>query len=165
MPNPVHKESFQLLSVPKNSSFPNSKLPLIVYKNVIQGSSAAHVSLFRNHLWENSWVNGIYSFHHYHSTAHEVLGVCSGWVRAQFGGDKGQILQIQHGDVVVIPAGVAHKKIDQSPDFLIVGAYPRGQRADMQYGKKGERPDADNRINMLSLPQLDRPGIWKTRPY
>ena len=37
----------------------------------------------------------------------------------------------------------------------MVGAYPAGQSPDMCYGKAGERPQADDRIAKLSLPDLD----------
>ncbi len=73
------------------------------------------------------WRNGIYGFHHYHSTAHEVLGVYAGWTDVQFGGQAGIGVRLEKNDVVLIPAGVAHKNLAQSTGFGIVGAYPRGQ--------------------------------------
>jgi uncharacterized protein YjlB len=62
---------------------------------------------------------------------HEVLGIAAGWVRAGLGGESGQTVELRAGDVVVIPAGVAHKNEGESPDLLVVGAYPRGQSPDM----------------------------------
>ena len=59
------------------------------------------------------------------------------------------------GDVIVIPAGVSHKNIDQSPDFRCVGAYPKGQSPDMQYGKPGERPLTDQNIRSVPFPKTD----------
>ena len=61
--------------------------------------------------WSNAWRNGIYPFHHFHSIAHEVLGIATGEVRVMFGGSAGQELMVQAGDVVVIPAGVAHRNV------------------------------------------------------
>ncbi|MGD9317724.1 MAG: hypothetical protein PVG56_12880 [Anaerolineae bacterium] len=60
-----------------------------------------------------------------------------------------------HGDVLIIPTGVAHKNLGSSPDFGVVGAYPRGQRPDMNYGRPGERLQADERIAGVPLPQAD----------
>jgi uncharacterized protein YjlB len=65
------------------------------------------------------------------------------------------MLSVQAGDVVIIPAGVAHKNLGSSGDFRVVGAYPHGQSPDMQYGKSGERPSADEAIAATSLPKAD----------
>ena len=97
----------------------------------------------------------MYPYHHYHSTAHEVLGVYSGSASVRFGGEQGAIEVIGAGDVAVIPAGVAHKCLQASEDFRVVGAYPRGQRWDMRYGNPGERPEADRNIATLPDPQKD----------
>ena len=71
----VHKE------LKDDGIFPNNTLPVILYKKVIDFSIVSGASvienIFQSNGWGNSWRNGIYSFHHYHSTAHEVLGSCS----------------------------------------------------------------------------------------
>ena len=143
-----------------DGTFPNSKYPVIVYKDKIDfskknGPTAVEV-LFQKNGWGNSWRNGIYSYHHYHSTAHEVLGVYSGSADVMLGGEtKGESFHIEKGDVVLIPAGVAHKKLSSSDDFRVVGAYPEGQSWDMNYGKEGERPAADKNISKVPYPQND----------
>jgi uncharacterized protein YjlB len=102
-----------------------------------------------------TWRNGIYSYHHYHSTAHEVLGCYRGSAKVQFGGESGIVEELSAGDVVIIPAGVGHKNLGASADFAVVGAYPRGQDYDMNYGKPGERPRADENIARVPLPETD----------
>ena len=62
---------------------------------------------------------------------------------------------VRPGDVIVIPAGVAHKNLGASADFRVVGAYPRGQHPDLCTGKPGERPQADRRIARVPLPEQD----------
>ena len=150
-----------------DGTYPNNDLPLVLLKQAIQStgpiSSSTIENVFHENNWVNSWRNGLYSFHHYHSTAHEVLGIYSGWVKAQLGGPGGKIVTVEVGDVVIIPAGVAHKNIDQSPDFKVVGAYPTGQIPDMKYGKPGERPGADQNIQNVDLPEYD-PVYGKTGP-
>jgi len=147
--------------------FPNNRLPLILYIGAINFSEGDGVSkvekIFRTNHWGNSWRNGIYGFHHYHSTAHEVLGVYSGSAKVQLGGEQGQTFKIEKGDIVLIPAGVAHKNLGSSVDFRVVGAYPEGQSWDMNYGNEGERPVADENIKNVPLPETD-PVFGKSGP-
>ena len=143
-----------------DGTFPNhSTLPLVVYRGVLvlpQSNPAATLeALFELNGWNGCWRNGIYGFHHYHSTAHEVLGVYGGSARVQLGGDQGAALAVVRGDVIIIPAGVAHKNLGADSDFRVVGAYPQGQRPDMCYGKTGERPQADSNIARVALPKMD----------
>jgi uncharacterized protein YjlB len=107
----------------------NPRLPLIVYRGVLhaqEGRDRATVceDLFAKHGWSNGWRNGIYPFLHFHTRTHEVLGIARGTARVEFGGDKGQTLEVQAGDVVVLPAGTGHRRVSSSADLLVVGAYP-----------------------------------------
>ena len=95
--------------------------------------------MFDKNRWPSSWRNGIFGFHHYHSTAHEVLGVYGGAAKVQLGGEGGIICDLKIGDVVVIPAGVSHKKLSSTGDFRVVGAYPAGQSPDMCYPRYAAR--------------------------
>ena len=94
-------------------------------------------------------------FAHYHSTTHEILGVYCGTATLRLGGEHGRNLDVHSGDVVVIPAGVAHQKIDASSDFAVVGAYPDGRDWDLMRGLAGERPKADRKISALPIPDND----------
>jgi len=139
--------------------FPNSDLPLIVYRGVFDrhgpdAESHARDLLARHH-WTGGWVNGIYGFHHYHSTSHEVLVITVGQAKVQFGGEHGITAEVTAGDAVVIPAGVAHKNLGSSADFTVVGAYPDGRSYDMCYGKQGERPMTDRNIAQVPLTHID----------
>jgi uncharacterized protein YjlB len=143
-----------------DGAFPNnSKLPLLVYPGILvlppTNPAAGVEKLFELNGWHGCWRNGIYGFHHYHSTAHEVLGVYGGSAQVQMGGKHGASLTVTCGDVIIIPAGVAHKNIGADSDFRVVGAYPRGQGPDMCYGKSGERPRADHNISKVALPKMD----------
>jgi uncharacterized protein YjlB len=138
-----------------DGSFPNNPRPLLLYNRSVSTDPAVIEALFTSNDWPSAWRNGVYPYHHYHSTAHEALGVYSGSATVQFGGPKGEIATIRPGDVAVIPAGVAHKCLEPSPDFRIVGAYPLGQRWDMCYGKADERPTADRNIAAVPDPGKD----------
>lgn len=49
------------------------------------------------------------------------------------------------GDVVVVPAGVAHRLLeDVEGGFEMVGSYPKGCSWDMCYGKGGEEKKAES---------------------
>lgn len=142
-----------------DGTFPNNgKLPVLLYK------SAWKLPLFkatfiktelRRHLWENSWKAGIYDYHHYHSVAHEVLCAYRGETKVLLGGENGVIVNFESGDVLIIPAGVAHKNLEPDNLFKCVGAYPKGQNYDMNYGKPSERPAADQHIKNVPLPEMD----------
>jgi uncharacterized protein YjlB len=139
-------------------AFPNSRLPALVYRGVL-GADAdlapSFEALFEKNGWTGSWRNGLYRTHHYHSTAHEVLGVYRGYVKVRLGGPDGPIVELRAGDVAIIPAGVAHKNEASSDDFGVVGAYPTGSSPDLQYGKPGERPRTDRNIEAAALPGRD----------
>jgi uncharacterized protein YjlB len=137
--------------------FPNSKFPALVYQRVLAGEdlAARFEALFAQHGWTGSWRNGLYRTHHYHSTAHEVLGVYRGHVKVRLGGPEGRLVTLEAGDVAVVPAGVAHKNEAQSDDFGVVGAYPTGTSPDMNYGKSGERPRTDQNIARVARPPKD----------
>ncbi|SPE63336.1 conserved hypothetical protein [Verrucomicrobia bacterium] len=137
----------------------NPKLPLLIYQGAVklntQDGASIIEQLLEAHQWGGSWRNGIYPYVHYHSTAHEVLAVFSGSAKVQFGGKHGVSVTLHTGDVVIIPAGVAHKKLGSSQSFAVVGAYPKGQEWDMCYGKTDERPEVDRNIASVALPAAD----------
>ena len=68
---------------------PNSRLPLVVYRGALPAGSdraAACERMFAENGWPDAWRNGIYPHHHYHSTAHEVLGIARGLAQVRLGG-------------------------------------------------------------------------------
>lgn len=137
---------------------PNSELPLLVYPGALGADArdpARCKALFEANGWSGAWTDGVFSYHHYHSTSHEVLGVIGGEARVTFGGESGETLRVGAGDVVVIPAGVGHKNAGASPDFTVVGAYPEGRSWDVLTGEPGERPEALENIKNVPLPEKD----------
>ena len=124
----------------------NPRCPVLVYAAVApsaqdgeRDSASYFEALFDRHDWGNGWRNGIFPYHHFHSTAHEVLGIYSGWAEVVMGGENGMTLTVKAGDVVVVPAGVAHKKIRSGEGFACVGAYPLGQVPDQCRPGSGDR--------------------------
>lgn len=140
-----------------DGSFPNSRLPLLLYRAAVADPSpAAMEAMFARNGWPPAWRASVFTYHHYHSRSHECLGVATGAARLQFGGPAGRAFDVRAGDVVVIPAGVAHQRLSSSPDFLVVGCYPPGQdNWDILRGEPGERPQADRNIAAVALPATD----------
>ena len=144
--------------------FPNnSNLPVLIYKNASAAArSRAAESLARwfestwsQHGWRAAWRYGVYEFPHYHSTAHEILGVYRGHATLRLGDNAGKTFAVETGDVIVLPAGTAHQNLGASADFHVVGGYPVGQHADLLHGRPGERPAADQRIAAVPPPKTD----------
>lgn len=133
----------------------NPKLPVVVYIGAMKENPGDTESVFNGNNWRNSWVNGVFGYHHYHSNTHEVLGVISGSAVLQLGGDNGEKLGVKSGDVLVLPAGTGHKRLASSVDFSVAGAYPEGMSYNLQTGKAGERPRVLEEIAGVPLPGTD----------
>lgn len=136
----------------------NLHYPLLIYKQISwemhEPPQTIQDRLAKND-WSHSWVDSIYDFHHYHSNTHEVLVIISGNCQVQFGGEHGPIYTVHPGDVVIIPAGVAHKSLSMNPHFRCIGAYPFDVEYDMNHGNKEEYPKAIEAIKHVGLPKKD----------
>ena len=143
----------------------NQRLPVILYRCAIDAAggdlAAAFEARFRQNGWEPRWRNGVYPFHHYHSTAHEVLGFADGTARLLIGGPNGHEVVVSAGDCALLPAGTGHRRLDASNNFQVVGAYPPDQRCDLQLSAIAKQ--AIERMVELQFPSLD-PVMGKTGP-
>lgn len=140
-----------------DGSIPNSALPVLHYQAALDADAdaAAYEDLFAGHGWLGAWRDGIYSFHHFHSTAHEVLGIARGSATVVLGGPNGRRFELNAGDVVVLPAGTGHCNAGSSADLLVVGAYPNGMSWDLRRGDPGEHEEALSNIAAVPLPEQD----------
>jgi uncharacterized protein YjlB len=159
MPNPPDTLTIEEHFFADDGRVPNnSSLPLIVYRSALATGPrcvADCEKLFADNGWSGGWRNGIYAHHHYHGTAHEVLGIAAGSVRVRLGGEDGTTVELHAGDVVVIPAGVAHKNECASPDLVVVGAYPGGKSPDMCTPTAQGRERALRHVREVPLPASD----------
>lgn len=135
---------------------PNSPLPVLVYHGVDGAGGASECQeLFARNGWLGAWVDGIFSFHHFHSTAHEVLGIVGGSAAVALGGPEGRRFDVRTGDVLVLPAGTGHCNAGSSGDLVVVGAYPNGMRWDLRRGDPAERDEVLANIKAVPLPDAD----------
>lgn len=139
-----------------DGAIPNSPLPLLVYRDAVPADPAAIERVFAANRWPPAWRDGVHPFHHFHSNAHEALGVARGEATVLFGGAAGRELTVKAGDVVVVPAGVGHCNVRQSADLLIVGAYPdNARRPDMHRGRAVDHDDVVANVASVPMPLAD----------
>jgi uncharacterized protein YjlB len=112
-----------------NGRMPNSRLPLLVYRNVFQCRAAEMEARLRGNQWMPTWHSpiGFFPRHHFHSQSHELIVLIRGEACGQFGGHDGRPATLRKGDAVVIPAGVGHAGISITPDLFVTGAFPAGR--------------------------------------
>jgi len=156
----VQLETWQ---APPGDRIPNNpRFAVLLYRGVAaaeDGAGAAR-ALFADHGWRGSWVDGVFDFHHFHSTSHEVLAVVAGAATLELGGPQGRAFAVAAGDVVVLPAGTGHRRATARDGFTVVGAYPAGQEDyDLLRGDDpAEVAAARERIAALGPPPADPVG-------
>jgi uncharacterized protein YjlB len=115
----------------KAEDVPNATLPVILYRAVLDAHASGKAKAFRERFKENGWTgvwtDTVYDYTHFHSNAHEVLGIAEGRVSLMLGGEKGSLFRLKAGDMLILPAGVGHRRVGRDDGLKVIGAYPRGQ--------------------------------------
>jgi uncharacterized protein YjlB len=142
------------LTFDDDGGIPNSALPVLVYRGALQRDAgpAAYEERFAGNGWLGAWRDGIYPFHHFHSTSHEVLGIAAGTANVVLGGRQGSRVELSAGDIVVLPAGTGHCNAGSAPGLLVVGAYPNGMSWDLRRGDPAEHDEVLANIARVPLP-------------
>jgi uncharacterized protein YjlB len=148
---------------PPGDRIPNNpRFAVLIYRDVGDAVSDADGAreLFALHGWGGAWVDGVFGFHHFHSTSHEALAVVAGRATLELGGAQGESFDVAAGDVLVLPAGTGHRRASSDPGFTVVGAYPAGQEDyDLLRGDDpAEVEAARERIASLGPPPSDPVG-------
>jgi len=138
----------------------NPRFPLIHYRSAVVFDSKYDPApifevLFKHYGWVDQWRDGIYPYLHFHTKAHEVLGIARGNARVQFGGKHGRTLALKPGDVVILPSGTGHRRLSASDDLLVVGAYPEGSAYDEPKPEEADAAMARKSIAAVPIPPHD----------
>ena len=137
----------------------NPNLPLVLYRGAVDVSgadpAAAFEKAFAAHGWVDGWRNGIFDFLHFHTRTHEVLGIARGTAKVEFGGAKGETVELQAGDVAILPVGTGHRRLSGSRDLLVVGAYPLNGSLDQKRPGEIEHAKAVDNVAKVPLPEMD----------
>lgn len=151
------KMQVETLQLSRNGWMPNNeRLPVLLYRRAFDPGGEIVEKMetaFQQNAWPTQWRNGVYDFHHYHSTAHEVLGFAGGTAKLMLGGEGGKEIKVEAGDVVVLPTGTGHCRLEADRDFLVLGAYPVDQHWDIC--RAAPSAEAIKRMRQLRFPGSD----------
>ncbi|VUC29918.1 unnamed protein product [Clonostachys rosea] len=114
---------------------PNSKLPVLLYRNALP--FPLEEDIVKEFLESNHWIHGgtwnAVPRHHFHPNTHECYGIAivEGSSELLIGvgpldsETDGEVIHVESGDVIVLPAGVSHCSKSFSHDYRYLGAYPK----------------------------------------
>ncbi|KAJ3528284.1 hypothetical protein NM208_g10273 [Fusarium decemcellulare] len=149
---------------------PNNVLPVLVYRGVLPEphNEASTTELLESHGW-GTW--GTIVTKHFHPNTHECYGVFQGESELIFGAggaddeDAGVKCHVGAGDVIVVPAGVAHASVsdqdktkDKSEKYRYIGVYPEGApKWRSEFGKVPlvEKQELLDEISEVPVPSQD----------
>ncbi|MFW2541175.1 cupin domain-containing protein [Primorskyibacter sp. 2E107] len=142
---------------PPNAGMPNNPvLPVLLQTAAFVPESAqATCARMERNGWAGTWVWTVFDFHHYHPDAHEALAVASGTARLLIGGPQGTAFTMAAGDLLILPAGTGHCRLEQDDAFQICGAYPPGQESFTTRRLEDARPEDAGLIAATPLPGSD----------
>lgn len=152
---------YQLLRLPPNGWVPNNRmLPVIVYRRALLPDTSDPASLaeafdarFSAHGWPPQWRDTVFDYHHFHSTAHEVLAVFGGRAELILGGPGGHLLRVSAGDTLLLPAGTGHCLASRESGFQVSAGYPAGQQWDIR--RDALTPEEASVMEALPFPRCD----------
>ena len=156
--------------IPRHGGIPNTSiqhLPLLIYYRCFPPAATAHT--MRMQLQIAGAVlphrpNAMDTTTYFHDDSYGVLAVCDGKARLCFGGEENPDRVepvLEEGDVVIIPAGVGYRLLDElEPPFRVIAAFPPGATQSCYLGTESE---LDRTGNVAQSPCLIRDPIYGPR--
>ena len=157
----VRELKVEVIPQPRTARFPGpAGLPVLVYRSAFrerdpEACAALIERTFGHNGWRNGWRDTVYDYDHFHTSAHEVLGCYRGRATLQLAGPEGPTCELSAGDVLLLPAGAAHRRLAAEGEFAVVGCYAEGREYDMQRGDQGDASQIEQRLKALPLPARD----------
>ncbi|MEJ2880973.1 cupin domain-containing protein [Pedobacter sp. GR22-6] len=149
----------EILNLGDDGIIPNSKYPVVIYHGVFDENGKITADFLEERFAQNGWSNAfrwrVYDYHHYHTNTHEVLGVYKGTAELQLGGPQGEKINVEPGDVIILPAGTGHISLGDSKDFAVVGAYPNGQEPDLIRLEDPRPEHVQQTVDSIPVPESD----------
>ncbi|WP_435009218.1 hypothetical protein P12x_000468 [Tundrisphaera lichenicola] len=168
----------ETLQFQPNGRVPNSRFPVLIHRGAVKAEAGEDLAdaieaTFHRNDWLNNWRElGVYDYNHFHSTSHEALGMARGHITLRLGGEGGTVIQLTAGDILVLPAGTSHIRLDHSSDSEMVGGYPEGRDWDLirdEQVTEAESKAAIKLIGSLPIPARDPATgdpmtLWRKAP-
>ena len=118
------------LTFPPGNGVPNNPHhSAVIARNALGGShdDRAVRDLMERNGWRGTWTSIVFDYHHFHPDAFEALAVASGAATLMLGGPQGDKVEVEAGDVMILPPGFGHRRLAMRNGFSICGGYPPGQ--------------------------------------
>ncbi|KAH7173166.1 uncharacterized protein B0J16DRAFT_418523 [Fusarium flagelliforme] len=152
--------SVECYLLPPTADAPNSRLPILVYRNVLPlpRTEETATQFLTTHRWEKRGSWGHIGIRHFHPNSHECYGIFKGTSTLLLGKirtGEGMEVKVKAGDVIILPAGTAHSSTQSSLDYKYIGVYPKG--CPKWRNETGNRPSEDflSVIQKVDLPEDD----------
>lgn len=142
----------------------NPDYPAVIARNALGGANGdgAVRALMEHNGWSGTWTWRVFDYHHFHPDAFEALAVAQGSATLMLGGPQGETVEVEAGDVMILPPGFGHCLIDMRASFQICGAYPPGQE-NYTVVRGSDGYDARMLRQIAAVPQPSTDPVWGDR--
>ena len=161
-PRSIDEVEIVRLKIPAGDQVPNNRdYPAVIARGALGGThdDRAVRGLMERNGWGGTWTSIVFDYHHFHPDAFEALAVASGSATLMLGGPQGETVEVQAGDVMILPPGFGHRRLAMREGFQICGAYPPDQENyTVVRGSSGHDDAMLRQIAAVARPRTD--PVW-----